>query len=411
MELFERIRRDHRVEGLSIRALARRHKVHRRTVRDALASAVPPRRRAADRGQPVFGPYEEIVRKWLLEDLKAPKKQRHTARRVFHRLVVEHGADIAESTVRGGVRRLRAEIAPPPEAMVPQVHEPAVEAEVDFGEIWVVVAGALTKLWLFSLRLSYSGRAVHRVFATQAQEAFLAGHVHAFEHLGGVPSRIRYDNLKPAVARVLLGRNRVESERFICFRSHYGYDSFYCRPGVEGAHEKGGVEGDIGWFRRNHLVPVPEVANLVALNDLVARADSQDMGRVIEGRRATIATDFAAEATRLAALRGEAFETAVHLTARVDAKSRICVRQCRYSVPASLVGRRVEVMLGAEEVTVSLASRIVARHERLVHRGDESLQLDHYLEVLARKPGALPSSAALAGARASGAFSADHDAY
>ncbi len=127
-EQFERIRRDHRVEGLSIRALARRHKVHRRTVRDALASAIPPPRKAVERGHGVFGPYEALVCQWLTDDLEVPKKQRHTARRVFTRLVAEHGADIAESTVRENVRRIRAEIAPAREATVPQAHEPGAEA-------------------------------------------------------------------------------------------------------------------------------------------------------------------------------------------------------------------------------------------------------------------------------------------
>ena len=411
MELFEAIRRDHRLEGLSIRALADRHRVHRRTVRQALSSAIPPERKQVERPRSVFGPYEQIVRRWLVEDLSAPKKQRHTARRVFHRLVTEHGADIAESTVREGVRRLRAEIAPPPEAMVPQLHAPGEEAEVDFGELMAVIAGEVTKLWLFSLRLSCSGRACHRIFATQAQEAFLAGHIDAFERLQGVPFRIRYDNLKPAVARVLLGRERIESERFVCFRSHYGFDAFYCRPGKDGAHEKGGVEGDVGFFRRNHLVPVPTADSLVGLNELVRAGDEEDLGRIIEGRRATIRTEFAAEQAFLQPLPGEVFDATVQLSARVDQKSRVTVRQCRYSVPTRLIGRRVEVRLGAEELTIFDKGRLVARHDRLVHRGEESLVLDHYLEALVRKPGALASSAPLGTARASGAFSADHEAY
>ena len=301
--------------------------------------------------------------------------------------------------------------APPAEAMVPQLHAPGEEAEVDFGELMAVIAGEVTKLWLFSLRLSCSGRACHRIFATQAQEAFLAGHIDAFERLQGVPFRIRYDNLKPAVARVLLGRERIESERFVCFRSHYGFDAFYCRPGKDGAHEKGGVEGDVGFFRRNHLVPVPTADSLVGLNEAVRAGDEEDLGRIIEGRRATIRTEFAAEQAFLQPLPGEVFDATVQLSARVDQKSRVPVRQCRYSVPTRLIGRRVEVRLGAEELTIFDKGRLVARHDRLVHRGEESLVLDHYLEALVRKPGALASSAPLGTARASGAFSADHEAY
>jgi hypothetical protein len=111
-------------------------------------------------------------------------------------------------------------------------------------------AGVRTKVFLFTLRLSCSGRAVHKAFGTQGQEAFLDGHQHAFKELGGVPfDKIRYDNLKSAVSRVLFGRNRTESDRWVLFRSHMGFDAFYCQPGVGGAHEKGGVEGEGGRFR------------------------------------------------------------------------------------------------------------------------------------------------------------------
>jgi transposase len=412
VEQFEHIRRDRRLEGLSIRELARKHKVHRRVVRQALASPVPPPRKETPRTAPVMGPYEETIRGWLIADQKMPRKQRHTARRVWTRLVAEEDAPIAESTVRETVRRIRAEIGQPHgEPMVPQVHQPGHEAEVDFGEFWAQIAGVMVKLWLFSLRLSASGRACHRAFATQAQEAFFEGHIDAFERLGGLPSRVRYDNLKPAVARVLLGRDRIESERFVLLRSHFGFDSFYCRPGIDGAHEKGGVEGDIGWFRRNHLVPVPKAASLAELNEMIATFDHEDLSRVIEGKRATIGADFAIEAPLLTPLPTESFDAARHVTARVDAKSRICVRQCRYSVPVGYLGHRVEGAIGATEIVVSAKGKFIASHPRLVERGDESLQLDHYLEILVRKPGALASSVPLDQARKAGTFTSTHDAY
>ncbi len=139
-------------------------------------------------------------------------------------------------------------------------------------------------------------RAFHVAFGTQAQEAFLEGHVLAFEHFGGVPARVRYDTLKPAVVRVLQGRDRTESERFTALRSHYGFDSFFCLPGIEGAHEKRGVEGEIGRFRRRHLVPVPKFDSLAALNDLLAAGDVMDDDRVITGRPITIEAAFTVEA-------------------------------------------------------------------------------------------------------------------
>ncbi len=142
------------------------------------------------------------------------------------------------------------------EVAIPQTHAPGAEGEVDFGEFQAVISGEPVTCWMFVMRLSHSGRAFHVAFGTQAQEAFLEGHVLAFAHFGGVPVLIRYDNLKPAVTRVLRGRDRTESERFVALRSHYGFDSFFCRPGISGAHEKGGVEGEIGWLCQPQRDPV-----------------------------------------------------------------------------------------------------------------------------------------------------------
>ena len=256
-----------------------------------------------------------------MADRDAPRKQRHTARRVWQRLLAEQGATLSEVTVSRYVARRRAELGlQHADVAVPQAHLPGAEAEVDFGEFHAMIAGALVKLWLFALRLSCSGRAFHVAFATQAQEAFLEGHLLAFEYFGAVPGRIRYDNLKPAVTRVL--KDRAEAERFIALRSHYRFDSFFCIPGKEGAHEKGGVESEIGRFRRRHLVPVPSLVSLAALNQLIAAADIVDDGRVITGRLVTVAAAFAAELPAMMALPAQMFDPARLLTARVDNRAR-----------------------------------------------------------------------------------------
>lgn len=122
------------------------------------------------------------------------------------------------------------------------------------------LAGVKTKCHMFTFRLSHSGKAVHRVYSTQSQEAFLEGHIDAFEEIGGIPSlQIRYDNLTAAVKSVVNGkdRKRVENDRWVLFRSHYGFDAFYCRPGIDGAHEKGGVEGEVGRSRATLLSRLP----------------------------------------------------------------------------------------------------------------------------------------------------------
>jgi transposase len=411
VELFEQIRKVRQREGASIHELARRFRVHRRTVRQALSSAVPPARKKSPPRSSVLDPWKPLIVGWLEADQVAPRKQRHTARRVWQRLVDEHGVTVGESTVRRFVAEVRArQEVPLVEVMVPQRHPLGEEAEVDFGTISVYLAGVLCELQLFIMRLSASGRSFPRAYLSECQEVFLDGHVRAFDHFGGVPGRIRYDNLKAAVVRVLRGRDRIESERFVALRSHYGFDSFFCQPGEAGAHEKGGVEGEVGRFRRRHLVPVPHVGSMVELNELLLAAAGVDDRRHIASRRITVGEHFALEADALRALPAEAFDYTSVRSHRVDRKARVSVRGAYYSVPARYVGRRLDVRVGAERIEVLDGAKAVATHPRGL-KGDEVLTLDHYLEVLAQKPGALPGATALARARAAGVFSSAHERF
>lgn len=409
MKLYEQIRKAHEREQLSIRELARRFGVHRRDVRQALASPVPPQRKTAVRPATALDGYKAIVDGWLEADRTAPRKQRHTARRVWQRLVEEHGASVGESTVRRYVAEVRRRMdVPLVEVMVPQHHPLGEEAEVDFGTASVFLAGTLVEVSMFVMRLSASGRGYTRAYLNEAQEVFLDGHVRAFEHFGGVPARIRYDNLKAAVERVLKGRDRIESDRFIAMRSHYRFDSFFCQPGIKGSHEKGGVEGEVGRFRRRHLVPVPRVASMSELNELIAAGVARDDLRFITGRRITVGEHFALEADALSALPDEPFDVTSVSGHRVDRKSRISVRNCLYSVPVAHVGKRLDVRVGAEAIEVLDGATVVARHPR-ARKGDEVLTLDHYLEVLAIKTGAFAGATALARARSGGVFTPTHE--
>lgn len=411
MELFESIRRGHR-DGLSIRELADKYRVHRRAVRQAIADAVPIPRKAPTRECPVSGQYESIVRQWLIADQLVHRKQRHTATRIWERLVEEHGATISSSSARGLVARVKADLGMATvEVMICQTHLAGDEAEVDFGEFWAYLDNELIKVHMFVMRLSHSGKSVHFAYVSATTEAFLDGHVRAFDAFGGVPGVIRYDNLTAAVIKVLLGRERLENPRFIALRSHYFFESFFCVPGVDGAHEKGGVEGEIGRFRREHLTPQPALPSLAALNTAMAAADVRDDSRHISGRRDTVGQSFIAEAPALASLPVEVFDPATITSARVDTKARVSVRASHYSVPARLAGRRVEVAIGGMIITIRFEGKIVAEHARAVRRGEQVLNLDHYLEVLIRKPGALAGATALAQAKANGGFTPTHQRF
>ena len=174
---------------------------------------------------------------------------------------------------------------------------------------------------------------------------------------------------------------------------------------------KGGVEGEVGRFRRARLVPVPRVSSMAELNELCERGDAADDRRHIFGHKLSVGEHFAIESLVLRPLPAERFDTRLLLNCSVDRKSRVCVRQARYSVPVRLAGRRVDVLLGAETVEAYEGPKLVATHERESQKGAEVLNLDHYLEVFRLKPGALPGATALHQARASGAFTPTHDEF
>ena len=418
VELYAAIRRDVRA-GTSARAIERKHGVGRRTIVKAMSSAWPGPRKELPPRPSKLDPFKPVIDEILKADLDAPRKQRHTVTRIWHRLMDEHQmADVSYPVVRAYVAERKPQIRAkagrgPAEVFVPQSHRPGDEAEVDFGEVVVRLAGQDAGCFLFCLRLSFSGKAVHRVSLSGGQEAFFEGHEHAFRVLGGVPGgKIRYDNLKSAVAQVIgFSRSRVETDRWTAFRSHWGLDAFYCQPGIAGAHEKGGVEGQIGWFRRNHLVPVPDVPSVQVLNAMIDEWDAADEARRIGGRARTVGEFFAIERPLLAPLPAEPFETGRWFTPAVDRFAQVTVRTNKYSVPARLIGRRVRVLLHASDLVIYDGHAEVTRHERLPGKSGVRLDLDHYLEALVRKPGALPGSTALEQARAAGKFTPVHDAW
>ena len=363
---------------MSIRALALKFRVGRDLVRQALADPQPPPRKIPVRRAPVLGLYHAVIDQWLREDVTAPPKQRHTATRIADRLAREYGAPMSYSNIADYVARRRPQIlielgARPGvlPGFVERAHAPGADAEVDFGELWVVLDGEMTKCFLFALRLCYSGRAIHKAYSTMSLESFLDGHAYALRVLGGVPTGVvRYDNLKVAVQKVIFeSREREETERWSAFHQHYRFTPWYCLPGVQGAHEKGGVEGQIGFFRCNHLSPVPHAASLVELNERIRAFEQEDLARHVGTDPQPIGARFALERSELGPLPQDRFDTRLLLTPAVDRYSMITVRQVRYSVPARFIGMQVRAMLGAVDVEVYHAATLVARHPRRPTRG------------------------------------------
>ena len=404
VELYEAIREDHR-QGASIRSLAAKYAVHRRAVREAVASAMPPERCAPVRERTALtDEVASFVDGILRADRTAPRKQRHTDRRIFQRVREELGAEISESTVSRYVRARRPELGPRPDAFVPQHHEVGKQAEVDFYEAAVQFPRQLVKVQIITLRSEFSAAALHIAYEHQTQAAFFEGIGLGLDFLGGVPPIVRFDNLRQAVARVLRGARRVEQDRFVAFRSHYGFAASFTTPGLTGAHEKGGVEGEVGRFRRRWLTPVPTVDSWHELNAYLRECCLRDLDRRLSGRPQSVGVMRARERTALRPLPAEGFDLAEVSTAVVDHHARITVRTNRYSVPVQLVGRRVQVRVLPTTIEVRHHGAVVATHPRSHLKWGEQLILDHYLELLRFRPGAFLASTPLHQSRQRGEF-------
>lgn len=400
VELFEHIRRGHFLEKKSIRALARTYRVHRRTVKQAIMSAIPPMRKLPSYdGIVLTHTIKAVIDEWLQADRKAPRKQRHTAHRIYRRLLDEYDFQGAAPTIRKYVGQRRRELGLSMDVFVPQIYLAGQEAEVDWYEAVVDFPEGRRKVQFFQMRACFSGKEFHCAFPRQTQQAFIEGHIQAFLYFGGVFERIRYDNLTSAVKKVLQGRKRVETERFIALRSHYLFESVFCRPGKEGAHEKGGVEGGVGRFRRNHLVPVPQFKDYKALNAYLLEACHQDSQRQRQGHNVSVKEAWEEEASHIRPLPMKLMECHELRTPLVNHKGLVSVDSNYYSVPVRYVNRRMEVRLSAHGVSCWQEGSCVAHHERLYGKYQVNAQLDHYLELFRHKPGALKGSLPLAQAR------------
>ena len=392
VELYGRVRRAVLVEGRSQRAVALEFGVSRDSVRKMLRYSVPPGyQRQQPVKRPTLGPWLGVIDAILEDDRQRPAKQRHTAKRILDRLREEHGFKGGYTIVKDYVRTatLRGR-----EMFVPLTH-PAGEAQVDFGEAVVVIAGVGRMAHYLVMDLPHSDDCFVVAFPAETTEAFLEGHVRAFAYFGGVPTRILYDNTKIAVAKILGGTERQRTRAFSELQSHYLFADKFGRPAQ--GNDKGKVEGLVGYARRNFMVPIARFASWEAFNEHLEQQCRKRQARRLRGHTETIGERFERDRAALLPLPIGPYDACEKVAARVNSLALVRYRGNDYSVPTRHGHLQVLVRGYVHEVTIACGSEVIARHPRSYEREAVIFDPLHYLALLEQKTRALEQAAPLAG--------------
>jgi transposase len=382
MEFWKEVRRQVLTNELSQRAACKKYSLGWHTLKKILAHAEPPGYRASQpRPKRKLELFLPIIHQILEDDRQAPKKQRHTAKRIFERLRAEHSYTGGQTVVKDVVRAWKQSHQ---EVFLPLSH-PLGEAQVDFGEATIKLNGAETKVALFVMTLPYSGAIFIQAFPRECTETFLEGHRRAFELFGGVPRRISYDNSAIAVIEVFKGRERKLTREFLRLQSHYLFQEHFCL--VRRANEKGHVERLLGFARRNFLVPVPQVESLALLNQQLRERCLADLAERTRGKPAPKSELLVEDQAAFLPLPKQPFEARRVAEGTANSESLVRFDTNDYSVPVQYAHRKLLVVATVEEVRLVYEDRLVAHHRRSWDRERIFFEPIHYLALLERKPG------------------------
>jgi transposase len=392
-DMFEwtEIRRKVLVEGVSKRSIRRDYKIGSAALEKILANSEPPGyRQTVVRPKPQLGSFLGIIDEILESDKTAPRKQRHTAKRIFERLRDEYSYTGCSSQVRAAVARAKVRQK---EVFMPLSHPPG-HAQFDFGEAVVVIAGLERKAHFAAMTLPYSDSYFLSAYPRECTESFHAGHTAAFDFYGAVPLRTSYDNTSIAVSKIV-GTSRVLTREFLRLQSHFLFEEHFCR--VRRGNEKGHVETHVGYARRNLLVPVPSFDSFEALNEYLAACCYADLFRQVRGKPETKAVLLATDRAAMLEVPDERFE--VRRVEQVTANSLSLVRFDKndYSVPTAFAHHDVTCVGGIAELRILCGTDVVATHERSWDKEGVFFDFRHYLALLERKPGALDFARPLEG--------------
>jgi transposase len=362
--------------------------------------------------RPKLGPWLGVIDAILEDDKQRPRKQRHTAKRIFDRLRAEHAFTGGYTIVKDHVRAVKISGQ---EMFVPLSHAPG-EAQADFGEALVVIAEVEQKAHFMVFDLSPRGQRPVRgdpdlphsddcfvqAFPAETTEAFLEGHVRAFEYFGGVSTRILYDNTKLAVARILGDGQRQKTRAFSELQSHYLFAEKFGRPAKD--NDKGKVENLVGYARRNFMVPIPRAVSWEALNQQFVRDAMARRRQRLRGHTETIGERFERDRAVLLPLPAARFEACDKVTARVSSISLVRYRTNDYSVPTQYGHRQVLVKGYVHRIVIVCGSEVIAEHKRSYEREAAVYDPLHYLALIEHKSRALDQVAPLTGWELPGCF-------
>jgi len=384
MNLWTQVRRAVLTGEMSRRDAVKHFNLNFRTIQKILAHEEPPGyRRSEPREKPVLGPFIPIIHAILEADKKAPKKQRHTGRRIYERLRDEHGYAGGISVVQDEIRRYKQRSA---EVFMPLSHPPGW-AQFDFGEAKAIYRGREVKVMFCVMSLPYSDAFFCQAFPRECTETFQEGHCRAFEFFGGVPTRISYDNSKIAVAKIVGRRGETPTREFLRLESHYLYDHHFCL--VRRANEKGHTESLVGYARRNFMVPVPEFDDFEAFNEKLAEDCRKDLARKLRGTPGPKWELLEEERPVMRPLPSNPFEA--HRVENGKASTLSLVRfDCNdYSVPTKYAPRDVTIVGLIDRVRIVVDTHVVAEHVRDWEKENVHYDPVHYLGLLQKKPNSL----------------------
>lgn len=382
----ELVRKAYYREQKSKREIARELGIHRNTVSRLLKlepSEIPKLQRK-DWHSPVVGPYMAVIQAWLEMDALAPRKQQHTAKRIYDRLVEEYQFQGSYRRIREVVAELRQK---PKEVFLPLVFEPGEMAQADWIEdMRVVIAGQLCKVQVLNLVLNHSGSVYCEAFHNAQQEAFFQGQANAFAFWRGIPRTVTFDNLKSAVQKILTGKNRLENERFSAFRGAYLFDSRFCN--LARGNEKGRVENMVKFVERNFFTPVPCVESLAELNTMLRQRCLSYLQHTQSRQTQTVGERLQVEQGQLLPLPTHLPECCRIIPVKASKAALVQFETNRYSVPSEYAYQTLWLKSFVDHIEITNQQKVIAVHVRLQGKCQESIRFEHYRKVLSRKPGA-----------------------